>query len=89
MKPISDVIFEHQVKVFKAFKNYVKTNKVKVPPSDSEKRELFVRWYLIEFDDNDIEEIVNDLSNNFLFLSEKTTESIIFNNAKRSSKNKE
>ncbi len=84
---MSDKIFERQLTVMKAFKRYVSDQGIRLPSKATAKRDLFVSWFLVEFQECDIDTIINELSNNFLFLSEKTTESIIFNNAKRSSKN--
>jgi hypothetical protein len=82
MKSTSDLVFENQKEVMTAFKTYVVDNKIKTK-NVSEKRDLFVEWYLIEFKETDVETIIYDLSNHFLFLSEKTIEDIIFKNAKR------
>jgi len=85
---MSTVIFEHQVKVFEAFKKHMTDNKIRIPVRHKKRRELFVDWYLMVFD-SDPEEFIYDLSNFFLFLSKKTTEHIIFNHESRSRKGKQ
>lgn len=67
----------------KSFKDYLKSEGVKVPESELMKRELFIKWYLNESQDTSIDVIIHDLANHFLFLSEKTTENLIFQDAKR------
>ena len=82
MKPISEVIFEHQVSVYEKYRTYVSENNLKIPDDYSDKRKMFVEWYLQEFDYN-INEVISDLSNYFLFISEQRTEVIIRNREKR------
>ncbi|MEI6865558.1 hypothetical protein [Flavicella sp.] len=83
MKSASDVIFEHQIEVIAAYKRHLKEFKIQLPVKRSEKRDLFIRWYLIEFDECQLDVIMSDLSNHILFLSEKTIENLIYKNAKR------
>lgn len=82
MKPISEVVFEHQIKVFEAYKAHVKEHGLKIPSDFSKKRKMFVEWYLQEFD-YDIQDVISDLATYFLFLSEQRTEVIIRNREKR------
>ena len=85
MKPISEVIFEHQVKVYESYMQYVSLNNMKVPNDCSEKRQMFVEWYMKVFDYK-IDDVITDLSTYFLFISEQRTEVIIRNREKRKRK---
>lgn len=75
-----EISYLQKLKTAKAFKEYCKKGKIKMPSELISRRHLFIEWYLKKNITISIAINISNLSQYFLYISERTIEETLFYN---------
>ncbi len=74
---------DEKIKVVQGYKYFIKENKIKLPDNSKEKRKLFINYFINKDSNTNITQDIDNLSKNFLYVSNRTIEDIIFYNEQK------
>lgn len=69
---------DEKIKVVQGYKYFIEENKIKLPNDSKEKRKLFINYFINKDSNTNITQNINDLAKNYLFVSCRTIEDILF-----------
>lgn len=81
MDSITNIIYHKKIKTVTCYKNHVQEKEIRLPKDLIKRRRLFIEWYLKEHSTISIATNISDLSKYYLYLSERTIENLLFQNA--------
>ena len=71
--------FEERLIIGIEYSRYVKRNNLAIPHLLKDRRRMFIRWYMERFSSKSVDQILNELANEILYIREVTLDSIMFN----------
>ena len=69
---------DDKIKVIADYKYFIKKNEIKLPENLKEKRKIFIDYFINKESSANITQSIDDLSSNYLYITSKTIEEILF-----------
>jgi len=67
-----------KIKVITDYKYFLKENNIRLPEDLKEKRKLFIDYFIRQNQEANITQNINELASNYLYVSTRTIEDILF-----------
>jgi hypothetical protein len=69
---------DDKIKVIADYKYFIKKNEIILPENLKEKRKIFIDYFINKESSANITQSIDDLSSNYLYITSKTIEEILF-----------